>query len=88
MDPVWSPRRSPSPFQTPVRPVHLSGPYRFHAPVPIPELDPDDEPTQPGGPQGLAYQSAVLVRAFREGSPEFRAWLMRVCDLEAWAKEK
>ena len=54
----------------------------------MPELDPDDEPTQPGGPAGLAYQSAVLVKAFKEGSSEFRAWLMRVCDFEAWAKEK
>jgi len=78
--------RSPDPFQAPARPAHLSGEYRFGR-IEVPTLDADDEPTQPGGPQGLEYQAGVVRRAFLRGSPEFRAWLMRVCDFEAWGRE-
>jgi hypothetical protein len=76
--------RSPDPFQAPARPAHLSGVYEFGPG----RFADDEEPTTPGGPQGLAYQATIIFRAYREASAADRAWFLRVIEFAAWAKEK
>lgn len=67
---------SPSPYAVPKRPPHLEGTFTFA---------PDEEPTKP---QGIEYRAAMHLRAWRNCSASDRAWLERVVDLMAWARER
>ena len=45
----------------------------------------DEAPTRPNGRE---YRAAMLVRAWAELSPKDQAWIERLLEFMAWAKEK
>jgi hypothetical protein len=61
-------------------------PSPFGTPTLRPDPFVDDE--APTRPNGREFRAAMLVRAWAACTPEDQAWLERLLEFMAWAKEK